>query len=79
MSPPPRNILNTLGPLGFEPEMPLIEVKWFKGRDKETKAKTIKLLTEAMCEAVGCKPEAVTIVIQDVEKYEWGRAGKPRG
>ncbi|MHA2406799.1 MAG: tautomerase family protein [Candidatus Ranarchaeia archaeon] len=57
--------------------MPLIEVKWFKGRDKETKAKTIKALTDAMCETVGCKPEAVTVIITDVERYEWGKAGKP--
>jgi 4-oxalocrotonate tautomerase len=57
--------------------MPLIEVKWFKGRDNETKAKTIRLLTEAMCEAVGCGPDAVTVIIQDVERYEWGKAGKP--
>jgi len=30
-----------------------------------------------MCEAVGCGPDAVTVIIQDVEKYEWGKAGKP--
>jgi 4-oxalocrotonate tautomerase len=57
--------------------MPLIEVKWFKGRDKETKAKTIKALTDAMCETAGCKPEAVTVIITDVERYGWGKAGKP--
>jgi 4-oxalocrotonate tautomerase len=57
--------------------MPLIEVKWFKGRDKETKAKTIKALTDAMCETAGCNPEAVTVIITDVERYEWGKAGKP--
>jgi len=62
-------------PVGFG--MPLIEVKWFKGRDRATKAKTIELLTKAMCDAVGCTPDAVTVVIQDVERYEWGKAGKP--
>jgi len=57
--------------------MPWIEVKWFKGRDKETKKRTMDLLTKAMCEAVGCKPEAVSIVFYDVDKSDWGNAGKP--
>jgi len=57
--------------------MPLIEVKWFKGRDQNTKKKTIEALTKAMCETVGCKPDAVTVIIYDVEKYSWGKAGVP--
>jgi 4-oxalocrotonate tautomerase len=57
--------------------MPWIEVKWFKGRDKETKKRTMDLLTKAMCEAVGCKPEAVSIVFYDIDKSDWGNAGKP--
>jgi len=59
--------------------MPWIEVKWYAGRDKATKAKTIELLTKAMCEAVGCKPEAVSVVFYDIEKYNWGNSGKPYG
>jgi 4-oxalocrotonate tautomerase len=59
--------------------MPFIEVKWYAGRDKATKAKTMELLTKAMCEAVGCKPEVVEIVFHDVEKYNWGTGGKPHG
>jgi phenylpyruvate tautomerase PptA (4-oxalocrotonate tautomerase family) len=46
--------------------MPWIEVKWYAGRDKATKAKTMELLTKAMCEAVGCKPEAVSVVFYDI-------------
>ena len=57
--------------------MPLIEVKWFKGRDKNTKMKTIESLTKAMCETVGCKPEDVTVIIYDVEKLNWGKSGIP--
>lgn len=29
--------------------MPLVEIKWFKGRDNATKAKTIELVTKAIC------------------------------
>jgi len=59
--------------------MPWIEVKWYAGRDKATKAKTMELLTKAMCEAVGCPPEAVSVVFYDIEKYNWANAGKPVG
>jgi len=55
--------------------MPLIEVKWFKGRDKDMKKKTIEAITKAMCDTVGCKPEDVTVIIYDVDKENWGKAG----
>ncbi len=57
--------------------MPLVEIKWFKGRDNATKAKTIELVTKAICEAAGCEEDAVTVVIQDIDKQSWGKAGKP--
>jgi len=57
--------------------MPLVEIKWWKGRDDKAKAKTIDLVTKAICEGAGCQPEAVTVIIHDVEKTSWGRGGKP--
>ncbi|RLI08472.1 hypothetical protein DRO42_06300 [Candidatus Bathyarchaeota archaeon] len=57
--------------------MPLNYIKWWKGRDNATKAKTIELVTKAICEACGCPPEAVTVIIQDIDKASWGRGGKP--
>jgi len=57
--------------------MPIVEIKWWAGRDEATKAKTIKMVTEALCEACGCSPEAVTVIIQDVPKTQWGKGGKP--
>jgi 4-oxalocrotonate tautomerase len=59
--------------------MPVVEIKWWRGRDNETKARTIDLVTKALCEAAGCSPEAVTVIIQDIDKEAWGRAGKPSG
>ncbi len=56
-----------------------MEIKWFKGRDDATKAKTIELVTKAICEGCGCSPEVVTVIIQDVPKTQWGRGGKPYG
>jgi phenylpyruvate tautomerase PptA (4-oxalocrotonate tautomerase family) len=34
--------------------MPLVQIKWFKGRDRVTKAKTIELGMVAVSEAFGC-------------------------
>jgi 4-oxalocrotonate tautomerase family enzyme len=59
--------------------MPLVEIKWFKGRDNATKAKAMELVTKAICDATGCKPEDVTIIIHDIDRASWGRAGKPFG
>jgi 4-oxalocrotonate tautomerase len=57
--------------------MPLVEIKWFKGRNDATKAKTIELVTKAICEGCRCSPDAVTVIIQDIEKASWGKDGKP--
>ncbi|MCW4011953.1 MAG: 4-oxalocrotonate tautomerase family protein [Candidatus Bathyarchaeota archaeon] len=50
-------------------------IKWYKGRDEETKDRVAKLVTDAICEGCGCPPEAVSLVFQDVDKREWYRAG----
>ena len=57
--------------------MPLIEIKMWKGRDDSTKAKLIENVTKAVCESIGCQPNSCTVIIQDIEKSSWGRAGKP--
>jgi 4-oxalocrotonate tautomerase len=57
--------------------MPLVEIKWWKGRDDATKAKAIELVTNAICESCGCSPEAVSVIIHDIDKASWGRGGKP--
>jgi len=57
--------------------MPLVEIKWWSGRDDATKAKAIKLVTKAICETCGCEPDAVTVIIHDVPKASWGKGGKP--
>ncbi|MGD2201467.1 MAG: 4-oxalocrotonate tautomerase family protein [Candidatus Bathyarchaeota archaeon] len=56
--------------------MPLVQIKWFKGRDDATKAKTIELVTKAVSEGCGCSPDVVTVIIQDIDKASWGRGGK---
>lgn len=57
--------------------MPLVPIKWFKGRDRATKAKTIENVTKAVSEACGCSTDAVTVIIEDIDKSSLGRGGKP--
>jgi 4-oxalocrotonate tautomerase len=59
--------------------MPVVEIKWWSGRDNATKKKTIELVTKAICDSCGCGPDAVTVIIYDVEKSSWGHGGTPSG
>lgn len=56
--------------------MPIIKVEMFKGRSREQKRKMVEALTDAMVESTGAKREAVWIVVQDVEKEDWGFGGE---
>ncbi|MFA5779397.1 MAG: 2-hydroxymuconate tautomerase [Elusimicrobiota bacterium] len=57
--------------------MPFVRIDLWKGRDKETKKKLIKNVTAAVVESIGCPPEAVQVVINEVEKENWGLGGMP--
>jgi len=46
------------------------------GRDKETKKKVIEKVSQTVAETVGCPIEAVTVVIEDIPKENWGFEGK---
>lgn len=55
--------------------MPIIRVEMHKGRTADQKRALVKELTEAFLKTCGGKPESVHIVIQDVDKGDWGSAG----
>ena len=56
--------------------MPFVEIKLWKGRNKETKKKMIEKVTEAITETIQCPKEAVHIVVHEVEKDDWAIGGK---
>lgn len=56
--------------------MPLVKIEMWAGRPAETKKKLIENVTKTVCDTVGCPPEAVIVVIDDVPKENWGQAGK---
>ncbi len=56
--------------------MPVVEVKIWEGRSKEDKAKIIKGITKVLVD-LGIPAEAVTVIIYDIPKHNWGSRGKP--
>jgi len=57
--------------------MPHITVDMFDGRPPELKREYIRELTEATVRVLGCPKEAVTVVLRDVPRCNWGQAGVP--
>jgi len=55
--------------------MPVIRVEMFKGRTPEQKKALVKEVTEAFVRTAGGTPEAVQVVITDVEKDDWAVGG----
>lgn len=56
--------------------MPWVTIQWYEGRSIDVKRKTAELVTKAVCEGCGCKPEEVSIVFQDVKLSDWADNGK---
>jgi 4-oxalocrotonate tautomerase len=56
--------------------MPTIHVEMFEGRTKAQRQALAKELTDGTCRALGCKPEAVQIILTDIRKENWAEAGK---
>ena len=55
--------------------MPFVIVEFWEGRTVEQKRNLVKAITDAMVEHAACKPEHLHVVIHDVPKESWGRAG----
>jgi len=56
--------------------MPVIHVYLWSGRDLKFKEKVIEKVTKAF-EELNIPAEAVTIIIHEIPKENWGIAGKP--
>lgn len=56
--------------------MPIATVQIMEGRDEEAKARLIAAVTDALCESIGARREAVRIIIQEVPKSNWGIGGE---
>jgi 4-oxalocrotonate tautomerase len=55
--------------------MPIIKVEMFTGRSREKKRALAQALTHAFVDSCGGTPQSVQIIIEDVEKENWGVGG----
>jgi 4-oxalocrotonate tautomerase len=55
--------------------MPVVHVYMWAGRSQEVKEKIVKGITDVFVN-LGVPAEAVTVILHDVEKSNWGSAGK---
>lgn len=56
--------------------MPIATIQIMEGRDDEAKAKLIAAVTDAICDSIGARREAVRVLIQEVPKSHWGIGGE---
>ncbi len=56
--------------------MPTIRVELFAGRTIEQKRALAAALTEATVRVLGGSPDAVDVVLQDVQRHDWASGGQ---
>jgi 4-oxalocrotonate tautomerase len=55
--------------------MPVVNLQLFEGRALEQKRRLVKAVIDAILEHADARPDAMHIVVQELPKDNWGRAG----
>lgn len=55
--------------------MPIIQVELLEGRTEEQKRAMVKSITDAVVNTINCPPEAVSIIIRDMKRENYAKAG----
>jgi 4-oxalocrotonate tautomerase len=55
--------------------MPVVTIQMWEGRTLEQKRALVRAITEAMVEHAEAKPDGLHVIIQEVPRENWGRAG----
>lgn len=55
--------------------MPVVTVQLWEGRTLEQKRALVRAITEAMVEHAGAKPDGLHVIIQEIPRENWARAG----
>lgn len=56
--------------------MPVVIVEMWEGRTDEQKRRLVKAITDAMVEHANAKPDSLHVIIHDIPRNSWARAGK---
>lgn len=56
--------------------MPIVRLETWSGLSKEKKKDIVETYTRETVRLLGCPPEAVTVIIDEIDKENWGAAGE---
>lgn len=56
--------------------MPILRLEMHPGRTPEQKRAFVREVTRVAVETLACPPESVDIVISEVSREDWAKAGK---
>lgn len=56
--------------------MPIVRFETWSGLPKEKKKEIVESFTQEAVRLLDCPPEAVTVIIDEVDKENWGAAGE---
>jgi 4-oxalocrotonate tautomerase len=56
--------------------MPIVRTDILKGQDSSKRNALAASITDAMVQHLGCPPESVTIILNEVEKEHWYIGGQ---
>lgn len=56
--------------------MPILRLEMHPGRTADQKRAFVREVTRVVVETLNCPPESVDIVISEVAREDWGKAGK---
>lgn len=55
--------------------MPVVTIQLWEGRTLEQKRSLVRAVTDAMVEHAEARPDGLHVIIQEVPRENWGRAG----
>jgi 4-oxalocrotonate tautomerase len=55
--------------------MPVVTVQLWEGRTLEQKRALVQAITDAMVEHAGADPSGLHVILQEIPKENWARAG----
>jgi len=58
--------------------MPLVRIDMWPGRTREQKKNLIRKVTDAVVESLDVKPNAVTVLLNEVDQADWAIGGVTR-
>jgi 4-oxalocrotonate tautomerase len=56
--------------------MPIIQIELLEGRTIDQKRALVERVTQAVCETINAPAEAVSIIIREMKREDYAKAGK---